>query len=303
MHVSIIIVHYNTDKDTKDCLISLQGLINRSFTYNVIIVDNGSKKPFHLSSELKNKRVKVVRSQANLGFTGGNNLGLFYAREHYQSDYFLLLNSDTLVSPDFLEKMIVAAKKDPASGLIAPKIYFAKGYEFYKKSYKNSEKGNIIWFAGGSIDWPNLLAFHRGVDEVDRGQFDQLTTADFLTGCCLLITRPTLDTVGLLDKRYFLYLEDVDYCLRAVKAGFGLKFCPQAVIWHKNAGSSGGVGSQTHIYYQTRNRLLFGFKFGLPRVQLTTARLLMQYLFSNSGFERKAARDLILGHFGKQPII
>jgi hypothetical protein len=199
--------------------------------------------------------------------------------------------------------MINSAQKDPDVGLVAPKIYFAKGYEYYASSYKKTEKGRVFWFAGGSLDWPNLLAFHRGADEIDRGQFDQQTTTDFLTGCCLLITRPVLDMIGLLDKRYFLYLEDVDYCLRTIRAGYKLLFCPSAVIWHKNAGSSGGAGSRTHVYYQTRNRLLFGYKFGLPRVQLTATRLLVQYLFSQSGLERKAALDFLLGRFGKQPII
>jgi GT2 family glycosyltransferase len=303
MHVSIVIVHYNTDKDTKECLASLAALQNRSFSYNIVIVDNGSKKPLHLPADLKNKKTMVVRSQANLGFTGGNNLGLFYAREHYNSDYFLLLNSDTLVEPQFLEKMVSLAKKDNTIGLVAPKIYFAKGYEFHHQSYKSTEKGRVFWFAGGSIDWPNLIAFHRGVDEIDRGQFDQQASCDFLTGCCLLISRAALDTVGLLDKRYFLYMEDVDYSIRTIKAGFNLRFCPQAIIWHKNAGSSGGAGSQTHVYYQTRNRLLFGFKFGLPRVQLTTARLLVQYLLSHLRLERKAAWDLISGRFGKQPLL
>ena len=162
--------------------------------------------------------------------------------------------------------------------------------------------GKILWYAGGSIDWPNILAFHRGVDEVDRGQFDYQKQSDFATGCCVLIPRKVIETVGLLDKKYFLYLEDVDLNLRVKKAGLKILFEPKSIIWHKNAGSSGGAGAETSIYYQSRNRLYFAFKHGSLKIKLTALKLLANHLMSSNEHIRKAGFDFILGRMGKQAI-
>lgn len=301
--VAIIIVNYNSAKDTDECLLTLTDIVHDHFSYQVFIVDNGSKQPYKLPKLFQEKsHFEVVRSEANLGFTGGNNLGIEYAIAQYQPDYVLLLNNDTTVHPHFLEELVAAAQNDVSVGLVGSKILFYPGREFHQHSYRRSQRGQVLWFAGASWDWQHLVGFHRGVDELDRGQFDQTHETEFITGCSMLIPRSVIDRVGLLDENYFVYLEDVDYSQRVKLAGFSLQFCPSSIVWHKNAGSSGGSGSQLHAYYQSRNRLWFSWKYGDRWAKLKAVRLALR-LLSGSASERKAVIDVISGRMGKQSLL
>lgn len=299
-HISVLIVNYNSQKDTKECLESLAAVKAENAKINVIVLDNASRDIFTLPSHLSEKRFEVVRSESNLGFTGGNNLLIKYALDKYNSDYLLLLNNDTIVDKNFVTALLKQSHERPEQGLICPKIYFAKGSEFHASSYTSEQKGHVIWYGGGSIDWPNLLAFHRGVDEVDRGQFDRQLTSDFATGCTILVKREVLEKIGVFDEQFFLYLEDVDLSVRAQKAGYDIGFCADAKVWHKNAGSSGGSGSPLQQYYQTRNRVFFGLKHGNSRQRLTTVRYLSTLFNSPNDPEKQAALDLIQGKMGKR---
>lgn len=301
-HISIIVVNYNSAPLTTACLKSLSGLELTKAEYTVLIVDNGSLDPYCLPAAFA-IFAQVIRSESNLGFTGGNNLGIHHALEAFNSDYVVLLNNDTVVAKDFLEVLLQKAEADPQLGLLCPKIYFMENKEFHRASYLAEERGKVIWFAGGSLDWPNLLAFHRGVDEVDRGQYDDASQPDFLTGCCLLIKREVLEKIGLLDKRYYMYFEDVELSRKAVSFGYSLGFCPEAKIWHLNAGSSDGSGSALHQYYQSRNKLLFFWEYGGWRTKLTVINQLLRFLVSNNRMESMAAYHFITRQFGKQPIV
>lgn len=300
--IAIIIVHYNTPLDTRNCLESLEKIDTAGFEFKTFVVDNGSKENLILPHK-KFKSVEVIRSNTNLGFTGGNNLGFRYASENFNPDYFLLLNSDTLVKTDFLVKLHNTLKTTPKMGLVSPKIYFAPGNEFHQHSYKKNELGKVIWFAGGIIDWRNLQTTHIGVDEVDRGQFDHLQSCDFVSGCCFLIRRETLATAGVFDERYFLYYEDTDLTRRVHRLGLELGLCQESVIWHVNGGSSEGSGSDLQVFYQTRNRLLFFFTHGTWRNKLTVLHFMLHLLTKGSRVERLAAAKFLRGHFGKEVII
>ena len=303
IHVSIILINYNTKDDTLECLKSLQNIKTTNFKHTVIIIDNGSKEPFELPKNLDADNIKILRSEANKGFTGGNNLGIYYAVEKFNSDYVLLLNNDTTVDENFLKELVKTAESDQRIGMVASKIYFTQGREFHASSYSKDELGKILWYAGGSIDWNHLAAFHRGVDEVDRGQFDTQTESDFATGCSVLVKREILEKVGILDKRFFLYMEDVDWSVRVIKAGYTVGFAPKSVVYHKNAGSSGGSGSSTQSYYQTRNRLLFAFKYGTWKEIITALRITLLILLKGTAIERRAVLHFFTMQFGKQPII
>ena len=303
IHVSIILINFNSEKDTIECLDSLSKIKTTGFKHNIIIVDNASRDLFIVPKKLQNNHTEVIRSETNKGFTGGNNLGIYYAIEKYNSDFVLLLNNDTTVDQSFLRDMVRTAQSDPKIGMVGSKIYFSKGAEFHAESYEKSELGNVLWYAGGAIDWNHLAAFHRGVDEVDRGQFDSQTESDFATGCSVLVKREILEKVGTFDKRYFLYLEDVDWSVRVTKAGYKIAFCPTSIVYHKNAGSSGGSGSQIHDYYQTRNRLLFAFKHGSWSEILTALRIGFLTYLTGSDAQKLAVFHFVTMQFGKQPII
>ncbi len=303
LHVSIIIVDYNSHRDTRECLISLDQIKTKGFKWNVIVIDNGSKEPLVLPPNLVNNNFELIRSSSNLGFTGGNNMGIYHSIEKYNSDYVVLLNNDTVVDTNFLQALFTCIETNPKYGIVGSKIYFYKGSEFHQNSYKKDQLGEVLWYAGGSIDWQHLSAFHRGVDEVDRGQFDRQKTSDFATGCSLMIRREVLEKVGTLDKRYFLYLEDVDLSMRARKAGYEIGFCPESKVWHKNAASSGGSGSTIHDYYQTRNRLLFAATHGDWQAWLAAVRLSWRDFFSGNEKKRQGVLHALTNQFGKQPVV
>lgn len=300
--ISIIIVNYNQTELTLACLESLADLERGQHKIHTIVVDNGSPEELKVPRRYLDADVHLLRSDSNLGFTGGNNMGIHAALERHNSEFVLLLNNDTIIDKKAINKLCEFAQVHPEAGLICPKIYFFPGDEYHKKSYSRTEKGKVIWYAGGSIDWNNLHNFHRGVDEVDHGQFDQQTSSDFATGCALFIRREALEKVGLLRKEYFLYYEDADWSLRAQRMGYQIGFAAQAKVWHHNAGSSGGAGSALHEYYQTRNRLLFFWTFGNWNTRKTVLGLTLRLLTKGSKMERRAATDAVLRRFGKQPI-
>ena len=115
----------------------------------------------------------------------------------------------------------------------------------------------------------------------------------------MLVKRNVFDKVGFLDEKYFLYLEDVDLCIRAVQAGLRLFFVPKSKIWHKNAQSSDKPGSETHVYYQTRNRLIFGMKYAPFRSKVALIKESLKFII-NDGVKRKAVLDYFFSNYGKR---
>lgn len=304
-HISIIIVNYNTPDDTKATIDSLSQIEHSGFDYRIIVVDNGSKDLLTFSKPFlkKNPQVDLLRSESNLGFSGGNNLGIQHAIDHYDSDYYLLLNSDTIVTKDFLQELYKMMKHDPKIGLAASKIYFYKNYEYFQDSYAEEEKGKIIWYVGGKVDWTNLLSYHIGIDEVDRGQFEQVSETDYATGCVMMISREVIERIGPLDDRFFLYSEDVDYSLRVQVAGLKVMYCPNSVVYHKIGRSTGGAGSPLQQYYQTRNRLFLAMRHAPLRSKMTALHLAFNILVGGNKSERKAVLDVFIGRMGKQAFI
>jgi len=297
-NVYIIIVNYNGQKDTVECLRSLQKIYHKNFSIHIVIVDNDPENRINiLEKDYREINLKIIFSPKNLGFSGGNNLGITEAINN-KADYILLLNNDTLVSEDFLEKLIEFAEKNPKFGLISPKIYFAKGFEFHKDRYGKEDLGKVIWYAGGVMDWKNVIGLHRGVDKVDKGQFDDEEETDFASGCCMLIKKSVIEDIGLLDEKYFLYYEDNDYSIRTKNAGYRIVYQPKSIIWHKNAGSTGGSGSKLQDYYITRNRLLFGNRYASIRSKIALNREAMRLFISGRDMQKKGVIDYFAKNFG-----
>jgi len=294
--IALVILHYKGKNFTGQCLESVKKLQTDNFKIEIIVVNNNPQE------DLKNLKKKFseflfLETGENIGFTGGNNFGIKKALEN-KADYIFLINNDTTLAPDILVQLIKVAKKRKKAGLLAPKIYFAPGYEYHHDRYKKSERGKVFWNAGGEIDWPNVIGTGRGLDEVDRGQYDQIEETDYVSGCGMFIKREVLDEIGLFDKRYFLYYEDDDISVRAKKAGWKLLFVPQAIMWHFNAGSS-EVGGPLHDYYMARNRLLFGMKFAPLRTKFALFRWGLSRLVVGRPWQKIAFRDFLINRFGK----
>lgn len=281
--VSIILVNWNGKNDTLECLASVAQL-------SAVVVDNGSKDDSVAAIRKKYPRAEVIEAGKNLGFAGGNNIGIRKALAD-GADFVWLLNNDTTVAKNALSAL-VSAFEDPSVGVAGSKIYFSPGREYHGDRYKTKDRGRVLWYAGGLIDWSNMYASHRGVDEVDRGQYDTLEETPFITGCSMMIRKEVFDKIGLLNERLFAYLEDLEFCLRAKQAGYKLLYAPKSVVWHKNAGSS-GVGSNTHQYYMTRNRLLVGLRWAPLRTKIALLREAVRTLISGPSIRRKATFDAI----------
>jgi GT2 family glycosyltransferase len=295
--VSVILVNWNGKQDTETCLASLEKIEKKNVDLQVIVVDNGSADDSIMSIRKKFPWVVVLPTGKNLGFSGGNNVGIAYALEH-QADFVWLLNNDTIVDRKVLSMLSVFT--DVHVGICGSKIYFAPGHEFHLDRYTKNEQGNVFWYAGGLVDWANMYASHRGVDEVDHGQYNKGVETPFVTGCSMMIRASVINKIGMLDDRYYLYLEDLDFCLRAKRAGFTLRYDPTSVLWHVNAGSSARPGNPLQQYYITRNRLLIGRMYASPRTQFALFRESVRFVVSGTAIQRKAVLDAFFNKFGNR---
>jgi GT2 family glycosyltransferase len=295
--VFVTIVNYNNNQTTRDCLGSLEELNTEGIDLNMVVVDNASQEKFSSEKKYQKFNLKIINSEKNLGFSGGQNLGIKFALEN-GADYIVVLNNDVILDKNLIVELLKTFENTDC-GIVSPKIYFAKGHEFHKDRYKASELGKVIWYAGGKIDWQNVLASHRGVDEVDKGQFEKLEETDFASGCCEMIKKEVFEKAGFFDERYFLYYEDNDLSQRAKRQGFKIFYQPKAMLWHLNAGSTGGSGSALHDYYITRNRLLFGFSYCPLRTKAALMKESFRNILSGRTWQKKGALDFYLRRFRK----
>ncbi len=305
--LSIVILNYNGKEILKQTLESLVKSISSSGP-KIIVVDNGStdgskeylkrfaEKSAKIDSEVR-VNLSLIENQSNLGFTGGNNVGIRQALKD-GADYVMLLNNDVIVKNAFWKPLVGFLEENQKVGIVGPKIYFAPGCEFHQDRYSKKDRGKVIWCAGGMIDWGNVYTPHQGVNEVDSGQYGDARETDFVSGCCLLAKRKVWEEVGLLDERYFLYFEDVDFCLQAKKKGWETYFVPESKIWHLNAGSS-GCGGELQDYFITRNRLLFGMRWAPLRTKLALIRESFRILMRSRRWQKLGVRDFYLRKFVK----
>lgn len=290
--IGIVVLNYKGVANTLECVESLKKINTSGYSYKIVIVENNSQDGS--AEELSQlKDIELVINQENLGFSGGMNVGIKYCVNR-NFDGIVIINNDTYVDANFLNALINASD---VPGIVSPKIYFAPGYEFHKNRYTQKDLGKVIWYGGGEIDWSNIIGVHLGVDEVDKGQFKKHEIS-FATGCCMYISTSVIKKIGYFDEKYFLYLEDMDFCVRAQKAGYKIIFEPRAIIWHKNAAAAGGSGSKLQEYYFTRNRLIFGFKYA----KLKTKIALLKHIITRSKdpVVRKALIDFLTFKYGKQ---
>lgn len=293
----VLIVNFNGGKDTIDCIASLKKMQTAGHKLHVLVVDNASHDDSVAIIKKHHPDVTLLENKENRGFTGGVDIGISYILRS-EAEYILLINNDTFVHENLLMELLKEAEKDN-NGIVSPKIYFAKGSEYHKKRYKKEELGKVIWYAGGIMDLTNVLGHHRGVDEVDGGQYDIVGSIDFASGCCMLVKREVFDAIGIFDDRYFLYYEDSDFSERAKKAGFQILYVPKAVVWHKNASSAGGSGSALQDYYITRNRLLFGMKYAPLRSKVALIKESIKLLYKGRKWQKKGVTDFYFGKLGK----
>jgi hypothetical protein len=240
MNVALIVLSYNGNEDTLECLGSLFKL---SFPNpRIYVVDNGSRPPLREVLGSSMGRIRLIENERNLGFTGGHNPVMRLAIAE-GADAVLLLNNDTVVDPGFLEPLVKALEDEPHVGIAAPKIYFY-------------QRDRVLWAYGARVDRLTARSPHVGVYERDDGQYDAFREVDRVTGCAMLVRKEFLERVGVLDDRFFAYAEELDWCLRGRKAGYRVVVIKESVLWHKGHRTSGRLGRPAVGYLLTRNHLL-----------------------------------------------
>ena len=235
IEVSIITINYNGLEDTCALIESIPFNEN----VEVIVVDNASKN--HEAEQLSQRypQIKIIKSERNLGFAGGNNLGIQTA----QGRYMFLINNDTVFKDFNIQALIDRLESSSNIGIVCPKIRFAWG-------------NNPIQFAGYSrLSRISVRNHAIGFNEDDYGQYNTAHQTPYAHGAAMLIKREAMDKVGLMSECYFLYYEELDWSMMFTKAGYQIWYEPKCSIYHKESQTT-GQNSPIRIYYLSRNRLL-----------------------------------------------
>lgn len=278
--VGVVILNFKVKDRALNCIKSVQ-----KSTYSnieIVVVDNNSQDGLE---EALPKGVEFIQTGENLGYTGGNNVGIAKALE-MGAEYVFIINPDTEITPSTIKNLLEFAEDHPKGGIFGSKVYF--------------EDRKTLWFAGGQFDVANVLGSHRGVDQKDEGQYDTAEQTTYVTGGAMFVRAEVLKEVGLFDEQYFMYYEDSDLCYRAKRAGWEIWYVPSAVVYHGN-GKSAGVGSPLQDYFITRNRMLYAKKFLPFRTQFA----LFREALKNFGMltRRMAFTDFLTGNLGKGSFI
>lgn len=237
--VSIISVNYNGVTDTCEMIDSLKQ--HENYTYELIIVDNGSTslKDYNLL-KTKYPDIKVIRSEENIGFAGGNNIGIQYAT----GNYLFFLNNDTIITRPILETLVKRLESDENIGCVSPKTTFWP------------QSGKLQYAGATKMSYITLRNEFIGYMQDDNGRFDTPHETAFANGASMMVRTADLQKYGLMTELYFLYYEELDWCAFIQKAGFSIWYEPQAVVGHKESASV-GMQSPLQVYFHTRNRLIF----------------------------------------------
>jgi GT2 family glycosyltransferase len=236
--VFIVILNYNSKDVIKKCLASIFKIDYPNF--EVVIVDNNSTDGSFEIAKSTFSKASFIKNEENLGFSFGNNQGICFALER-MADYVLILNPDTEVEKDFLNKLVDEGEKNEKVGLLSPIIFNGKTRD--------------IWFSGGKINWLKMKSEH----EKDSKKKEAYSTG-YITGCAMLIKAEVFKKTGLFDENFFLYWEDTDFSLRAKKAGFQNKIVSASWIYHSEESEK---NKKNKIYWLVFSGLLF-FKRHAP---------------------------------------
>ena len=243
--VTIITINYNGLQDTCELL---ETLPLGDDDLEVIVVDNASREDEGAVIGERFPQVKVIRSDRNLGFAGGNNLGIREAK----GKYLFFINNDTLLErkseeregKSFVSALVERLESDKRIGAVCPKIRFTWGER-------------PIQYAGYTpLSAVTLRNRSIGFGEDDRGQYDVAHPTPYAHGAAMMVKREAIDKAGMMPECYFLYYEELDWSMMLRRAGYDIWYEPAATVFHKESQST-GQESPLRTYYITRNRLLF----------------------------------------------
>jgi len=281
--VSIIVLNYNGLVDTVECLESLKAITYPD--YDIVLVDNHSNGDDVKMLRGLYKDIHIVECEINRGFGGGNNRGMQYALRKLNPDYLLLLNNDTIVAPDFVEGLINAFRYFPAVGASVAKIC-------------HYDKRDKIEAAGCHIDMWRGQCYRLGWMRKDNGG-GKLKEVNSAAINAFMISREAVLDVGFFDEKYFIYMDDADYCTRLINWGYKIIYTPRSKIWHKVGATTRRVTGLPY-YYLARNN----FRFMRQHATKAQYRFFLTYFFGIHLWMMSAAYllyfrnlDVVKGYF------
>lgn len=241
-----VILNTNRKADTLECLESLH--CNTYPNQKIIVLDNCSTDGSVAAIQLAYPNVEIIELTDNLGYAGNNNVGIRVAMDQ-GADWVFVLNEDIILQDDCIEKLVAIGGQDGRIGIIGPMVY-------------HHDEPNVIQSAGGLLGkyWESI---HLGKNELDQGQFYIPHRVEWVSGCAILVRRTAIEQAGMLDKDYFIYWEETEWCIRIGRAGWKIMHVPQAKIWHKGV-SRYYQPKPSFTYYGTRNHLLTLVKHKAP---------------------------------------
>ena len=242
LDISFITINLNGLNDTIELIQSLKYHC-KGFRFEIIVVDNGSKSDEYIGLGKQFPDVTIVRSDINLGFSGGNNLGINIANGRY----LFLINNDAFLVDDSIVELVKFMDSNDNASAASPKIKF-------------QSPENTIQFAG----YTPLTKFSIrnrliGYYELDNGQYNFPSETPYTHGAAMILRRSVIKEVGLMPEIFFLYYEELDWCTKMTNKGFSLWFVPAATVIHKESRST-GQGSYLRSYFIVRNRLLYSWR-------------------------------------------
>ena len=237
--VAIILINLNQEVHTRECITSLFRVSYAN--KDIILIDNCSTDGS--GSRLSRDFPTVIYEPLteNLGFPGGNNRGIELAISR-GADYVLLLNNDTVVDVDFIQPLVELGESNPHVAAQCCKIFY-------------HPDRHRLWYAGGIFNTERAFAAHRGIHEIDSGQYDTIEDTDFASGCMLFVPSRVVQDVGVLDQALFAYYEDADWCLRAKQKGYRIVYNPRSKIWHK-VSTTNKIDGSFYLYFTMRNKII-----------------------------------------------
>ncbi|OWK40449.1 glycosyltransferase family 2 protein [Fimbriiglobus ruber] len=293
----VILVDFNGIDDTRKCLDSLAGQPTPPRT---VVVDNASRTDVAAALAAEFPWASFVRSSVNGGWAGGNNLGMKFALER-GADLMILLNNDTTVAPDFVDRLRAAAASHPDYGVLGPVIrYMAPPCE--------------VQTDGVRFNHPSEPGFfQRHPVALDRRDPPVVAEVDIVNGCCLMVRRGVVEKIGYVDEQFFLIHEESDFCLRTQRAGFRNGVVAEALVWHKGSSTFKREGKGFQRYFDARNLVRLLKRHGRRRGSRGLIPSFAHYLryayhrFATereSGFDASATAvlegfyDALLGRYG-----
>ena len=298
---AIIVLTWNQRDLTLDCLASLVQMTYPADRLLLIVVDNGSADGTAQAIRERYPQAVVLENGENLGFAGGNNVGIRYAMEH-GAEYIGILNNDVAVTADFLVPLLTVLQSDPAIGIATPLLAVM-------------DQPEQVWALGSTVNWRTgaVERLYAG-ERVSTWRKQPPFAVDAASGAAMLVKRQVFETVGLMDEDFFLYYEETDWCLRVQRAGYQIMAVPSSQVLHKVSAALGET-SPVIDYYMLRNHLRFVGRnwMGLVRRRLQCS-IVGQNLLTIAAYTVKphggaripnrnarllALRDALLGRWGK----